>query len=128
MCRCPVRPAVLTSTTAMIVPSQAELYTVLGVVIGCDCTLRDQITRVKGGFDSPIILVGNKYDLAVERNVTMHEGEDFAHEWGIPFFETSAKTGHNVQEMFLEIVRQIDQKMPSNKSHHCCIVIENMTL
>ena len=86
-------------------------------------SLRDQITRVKGGFDSPIILVGNKYDLAAERNVTMQEGEDLAHEWGIPFFETSAKTGHNVQEMFLEIVQQIHQKMPSDKSHHCCIVL-----
>ena len=86
-------------------------------------SLRDQITRVKGGLDSPIILVGNKYDLAAERSVTMHEGESLAHEWGIQFFETSAKTGHNVQEMFLEIVQQIHQKMPSDKSHHCCIVL-----
>ena len=85
--------------------------------------LRDQITRVKDRLDPPIVLVGNKYDLAAERSVTTSDGESLAHEWRVPFFETSAKTGHNVQDMFQEIVRQIDQKRRSDRSHRCCIAL-----
>lgn len=85
--------------------------------------LRDQIARVKGGFNSPIVLVGNKCDMASERNVVARDGEMLAHEWGSPFFETSAKTRYNVQEMFQEIVRQIDRKKPSSKGSCCCVTL-----
>jgi small GTP-binding protein len=85
--------------------------------------LRDQIARVKGGFNSPIVLVGNKCDMASERNVTIRDGESLVHEWGTPFFETSAKTRYNVQEMFQEIVRQINRRKPSDSGSCCCVTL-----
>ena len=42
-----------------------------------------------------------------ERKVATQDGEMLAHEWGCPFFETSAKTGCNTQEAFQEVVREI---------------------
>ncbi|CAI7993557.1 Ras-related protein Rap-2a [Geodia barretti] len=85
--------------------------------------LRDQIARVKGGFNSPIVLVGNKCDMASERNVVTRDGESLAHDWGTPFFETSAKTRYNVQELFQEIVRQINRRKPSDSGDCCCVTL-----
>lgn len=54
-----------------------------------------------------IALAGNKADLADDeengRQVTFEEGKDYASETGALFFETSAKTGAGVQELFAEI-------------------------
>jgi Ras-related protein Rab-5C len=54
-----------------------------------------------------IALAANKLDLADDeengRQVTFKEGKDYADETGALFFETSAKTGGGVQELFTEI-------------------------
>jgi small GTP-binding protein len=48
-----------------------------------------------------IALVGNKADVAPEaRAIPTQEGFRFAREEGIHFYETSAKSGVNVREMF----------------------------
>ena len=53
--------------------------------------------------DTKLILVGNKKDLENERKIFYEEGKKFAKEYGfIDFFETSAKTGENIKEMFLK--------------------------
>jgi DIRAS family, GTP-binding Ras-like 2 len=45
--------------------------------------------------------VGNKIDESAElREVTHTEGQAQAAEWGVQFMETSAKTNHNVTELF----------------------------
>ena len=49
-----------------------------------------------------IVLLGNKIDLEVERKVTTQEAEDFAEKNGLLFYEVSAKTGENIQELFSE--------------------------
>ncbi|XP_072787997.1 ras-related protein Rab-17 isoform X1 [Taeniopygia guttata] len=50
-----------------------------------------------------IALVGNKTDLAAEREVTTEEGEDFARTKGLLFMETSAKSNHQVNDLFMAI-------------------------
>ncbi|VDD97564.1 unnamed protein product [Enterobius vermicularis] len=45
-----------------------------------------------------IMLIGNKSDLEARREVKKEEGEAFAHEHGLVFMETSAKTAANVEE------------------------------
>ena len=45
------------------------------------------------------LLIGNKCDLEAERAVESERGEQLARSQGIPFLETSAKTGHNIDEV-----------------------------
>ena len=49
----------------------------------------------------PVMLVGNKCDESDElRNVSEMEGKAQAESWKVSFMETSAKTNHNVTELF----------------------------
>lgn len=62
-----------------------------------------------------IFTVGNKIDEPAElREVTHAEGQAQAAEWGVQFMETSAKTNHNVTELFQ--VRVGEQSKNKKKS------------
>ena len=64
-----------------------------------------------GPRDIIIGIAGNKADLGeTERQVQTSEAKSFADENGCIFFETSAKTGENVNNMFLEITRRLLQE------------------
>lgn len=53
------------------------------------------------------ILVGNKTDLDVHREVAKSDGKALAHKVGIPFFETSAKDSYNVEASFRSLAARI---------------------
>jgi GTPase KRas len=55
----------------------------------------------------PIVIVGNKRDLPRGREVSPEDGARLAQRLGCEFFETSAKTGFNVENAFRSIVRGI---------------------
>ena len=57
-----------------------------------------------------IYLAGNKIDVGEEdRVVKTEEGQKIANEFNLPFYETSAKNGVNVNEIFEDILEKIDE-------------------
>jgi len=75
------------------------------------------------------ILVGNKSDLANERKVSFEEGENYAKEKNIKFFESSAKENTNVNELFFYLANEIYQddktKGKDNKDNGIKLETEN---
>lgn len=68
-----------------------------------------QVLAIKGNVDAiPIMLVGNKSD-ETHREVETKDGEAQANQWKCAFMETSAKTNHNVTELFQELLN-LDKK------------------
>jgi len=54
-----------------------------------------------------LILLGNKSDMQKQRLVTIEEGRELAEEFGIPFFETSAKNDFNITEAFHRMAQDV---------------------
>lgn len=50
-----------------------------------------------------LILVGNKSDLDFIRVVQMQEARQYAALLDIPYYETSAKTGINIEDLFMQV-------------------------
>ena len=46
------------------------------------------------------------------RQVSVEEGKQMASSLGMNFMETSAKTRHNIENVFLALTRQIYENMP----------------
>ena len=82
-------------------------------------SMRDQIVRVKGTDKVPVVLVGNKVDLAHQREVRTEEGDALAKMWNCNFLETSAKTTRNVNDIFIDVVREMST-LKNRKSKGCC--------
>jgi len=57
-----------------------------------------------------LILVGNKIDLEGERLVSREDGEKTAENLGIPYIETSAKTGESINDAFRMLALQMIKK------------------
>ncbi|KAI9022210.1 ras related protein 1b [Phycomyces nitens] len=88
--------------------------------------LREQILRVKDVDHVPMVLVGNKCDLEEERAVPREQGMALSQQWGgKPFYETSARYKINVDEVFYDVVRQINKQMPSKprKKRFKCLIL-----
>ena len=58
-----------------------------------------------------IVLVGNKCDLEDKRQVTYEEGKELADKNELLFFESSAKDGINVDDIFINSAKEISKKI-----------------
>ena len=56
-----------------------------------------------------IFIIGNKIDKIEERKVSTEQGEKLAQEFNLPFFEASAKSGENVDEIFKALYKKISE-------------------
>ncbi len=57
------------------------------------------------------LLVGNKSDIIERRKVTYEEGMELAKQYKIDFIETSAKNSTNIENAFLNLSKNILEKM-----------------
>ena len=54
-----------------------------------------------------MVVVGTKLDLIAEREVQESTIQNLAARWDLPFYETSAKKDLHVNDVFVDIVRQM---------------------
>nr|BAB40671.1 small GTPase RabD1 [Entamoeba histolytica] len=86
----------------------------MGGVIMFDVSNRQSFENVSNWIDGcnkieekrVLVLAGNKTDLD-ERVITKEEGEARAKEFGLKYFEVSAKTGVGINEMFETLTKEI---------------------
>jgi small GTP-binding protein len=77
--------------------------------------LREQILRVKDLDSVPMVLVGNKCDLQDQRVISTEQGQQLSAKFGnCAFLESSAKTRTNVNEIFFDLIRQVNRTKPIN--------------
>ena len=113
-----------------------------GILLVYDITSRETFNkidnwmeRVKERLDInkvAIILIGNKCDCEDNREVSSEEGKNLANNLNVKFFETSAATGHNIKEAFMELLKKLIElngesnlnkiklKHEKKKKNFCC--------
>ncbi|KAK3947529.1 ras family-domain-containing protein [Pseudoneurospora amorphoporcata] len=70
-------------------------------------TLREEIIRIKDDEKIPIVMVGNKADLLDQRAVDRKEAFAISQQWNAPYYEASARTRTNVDQVFIDLCRQM---------------------
>ena len=75
----------------------------------------------------PMVLIGNKLDMASKREIETTEGHAQAREWECNFFETSAKLNENILDPFIRLIREMNSSRipttPSIKKRLCCTLL-----
>lgn len=68
------------------------------------------LLAIKGTEWVPIVVVGNKSDLHMQRAVTAEEGKALANEWKCAWTEASARHNENVARAFELIISEIEKQ------------------
>ncbi|GAM18428.1 hypothetical protein SAMD00019534_016030 [Acytostelium subglobosum LB1] len=86
--------------------------------------LNDKILNALGTEKIPRVLVGNKSDLEGERQISKEQGQSLANEWDCAFVECSGKNNVNVEEVFKQILMEIDKsQQPEAPQSSGCILM-----
>jgi len=84
-----------------------------GILIVYDISDKESFENIKNWLQEadryapanvPKIIVGNKTDLSVQRKVDITNAKEFADSLSIPYIETCAKTGENVENAFYKLL------------------------
>jgi small GTP-binding protein len=95
-----------------------------GILLIYDITSMSSFNNIKNwilqikeslGEQPCITLVGNKVDLESNRKVSKEDGIRLATEYGMTFFETSAKDGTNIYEAFSQLTKEMIEKGEGKK-------------
>jgi len=88
-----------------------------GMLLTFDVSARESFEHIKTWMseirkhapeDVDVVICGSKCDVeAKDRTVTYEEGKALADDEGVPYFEASAKTNTNVEEMFMHLATTI---------------------
>ncbi|CEO99652.1 Ras family [Plasmodiophora brassicae] len=78
-----------------------------------------------GSPDIVIGLAGNKSDLDGARKVTRAEAEAYAKENRLIFYETSAKTGANIDAMFKEIAKRLPKEVRPDAQRRSSVTLHD---
>jgi small GTP-binding protein len=85
-----------------------------GIILVYDVTSTESFNQTRQWMQSiqenmsdpvAVIFVGNKCDM--ERTVLKEEAQELANEFGVEYFETSAKTGDGVEQTFMRLAKLI---------------------
>ena len=85
-----------------------------GIILVFDISKRETFDFIKKEVDyikkemddgTELMLVGNKCDLIEQREVTYEEALELGDELNVPYYEVSARSNINVEEIFKELVQ-----------------------
>ncbi|XP_056440314.1 GTP-binding protein Rheb isoform X1 [Gadus chalcogrammus] len=71
--------------------------------------IHEKLLDMVGNLQVPIILVGNKKDLHMERVISFEEGRALAESWSAPFLESSAKENQTAVEVFRRMILEVEK-------------------
>ncbi|KAI8647294.1 ferrous iron transporter B [Parasitella parasitica] len=86
--------------------------------------IRDKILDSTGLESVPCVVVGNKFDLNIQRQVSLQEGKDLGDQWQCSIIKTSAKHDKNVSKKIFDLlISQIENaKNPLSDDKGGCII------
>ena len=108
------RFVVATQPSKTVVSVPVHLFSIVVLFVSFMQESFDKLdTWVKGtrryvpGKDVIVSIIGNKIDLASERVISTAQGQKFATDNEMDFYETSALTGENVMHAFEQLIESI---------------------
>lgn len=85
-------------------------------------SIHEKLLDITGKDIVPLVLVGNKTDLHMERAITTEEGKKLAEDWRAIFLETSAKENQSVSDIFHNLLMEIEKADGNmNDKNNCSI-------
>ncbi|MEQ2303110.1 hypothetical protein AMECASPLE_013338, partial [Ameca splendens] len=71
--------------------------------------IHEKLLDMVGNVQKPIILVGNKKDLHMERVISYEEGKALSESWNAAFLESSAKENQTAVEVFRRMILEVEK-------------------